>query len=121
MKRGHAARKCTAKVQIIYNIHENVYNAIWYKLAANDAINGVSALLETPNGFIAKNQYANELAKMLIKEAITVANASGCTLQYEEVLEHAFDVSRKTDGEPLRLSLFVLASLDICDRILYRC
>jgi 2-dehydropantoate 2-reductase len=78
-------------------VHENVFNAIWYKLAANVAINGVSALLETPNGFIAKNQYANELAKMLIKEAITVANASGCTLEYEEVLEHAFDVSRKTD------------------------
>ena len=78
-------------------VHENVYNAIWYKMAANVAINGVSALLETPNGFIAKNKYANELAKMLIKEAITVANASGCTLEYEEVLEHAFDVSRQTD------------------------
>ena len=34
-------------------VHENVYNAIWYKLAANVAMNGVSALLETPNGFIA--------------------------------------------------------------------
>lgn len=79
------------------DVHENVYNAIWHKLSANVAINGVSALLETPNGFISKNQYANELAKMLIKEAITVANATGCTLEYEEELEHAYDVSRMTD------------------------
>ena len=79
------------------DVHENVLNAIWHKLSANVCINGVSALLETPNGFISKNKYANELAKMLIKEAIEVANASGCTLDYEEELEHAYDVSRKTD------------------------
>ena len=78
-------------------VHENVMNAIWHKLCANVAINGVSALLETPNGFISNNQYANELAKMLIKEAIEVANATGCTLTYEDELEHAFDVSRMTD------------------------
>ncbi len=79
------------------DVHENVLNAIWHKLSANVCINGVSALLETPNGFISKNKYANELSKMLIKEAIEVANASGCTLDYEEELEHAYDVSRKTD------------------------
>jgi len=79
------------------DVHENVLNAIWHKLSANVAINGVSALLGTPNGFIAKNQYANELAKRLIKEAIAVANAAGCTLNYEEELEHAYEVSRATD------------------------
>lgn len=79
------------------DVHENVMNAIWHKLSANVAINGVSALLETPNGFISKNQYANELAKMLVKEAIEVANATGCTLNYEDELEHAYDVSQKTD------------------------
>lgn len=79
------------------NVHENVYNAIWHKLCANVVINGISALLETPNGFIYKNQYTQELAKLLVKEAITVANAAGCTLTYEEELEHAFEVSRMTD------------------------
>ena len=79
------------------DVHENVMNAIWHKLSANVAINGVSALLETPNGFISKSPYANELAKRLIKEAIEVANASGCTLDYQEELEHAYDVSRMTD------------------------
>lgn len=78
-------------------VHENVMNAIWHKLSANVAINGVSALLGTQNGFINGNQYARETAKMLIKEAIAVANASGCTLDYETELEHAFEVSRMTD------------------------
>ena len=79
------------------DVHENVFNAIWHKLLANVAINGVSALLETPNGFIKKNPYANNTTEMLIKEAIAGANASGCTLDYETELEHAYDVSIKTD------------------------
>ncbi|MCH3954756.1 MAG: 2-dehydropantoate 2-reductase [Eubacterium sp.] len=79
------------------DVHDNVMNAIWHKLLANVAINGVSALLETKNGFISQNPYANKLTEMLIGEAILVANADGCTLNYEEELEHAYDVSRKTD------------------------
>ena len=79
------------------DVHENVMNAIWHKLSANVCINGVSALLGTKNGFINGNQYARETAKMLCKEAIAVANAIGCTLDYETELEHAFEVSRMTD------------------------
>ncbi|MGN8891270.1 ketopantoate reductase family protein, partial [Dysosmobacter sp. HCP28S3_G4] len=78
------------------DVHENVMNAIWHKLSANVCINGVSALLGTKNGFINGNQYARETAKMLCKEAIAVANAIGCTLDYETELEHAFEVSRMT-------------------------
>lgn len=79
------------------DVHENVMNAIWHKLSANVAINGFSALLETQNGLVNKNQYAREIARMLVKEAITVANACGCTLDFETELEHAFEVSRMTD------------------------
>lgn len=79
------------------DVHENVMNAIWHKLSANCCINGVSALLGTPNGFISKNEYARETAKLLCKEAIEVANAAGCTLDYETELEHVFEVSRMTD------------------------
>lgn len=78
------------------DVHENVMNAIWHKLSANVCINGVSALLGTPNGFIGSNEYARETAKLLCKEAIEVANAAGCTLDYETELEHAFEVSRNT-------------------------
>jgi 2-dehydropantoate 2-reductase len=79
------------------DVHDNVMNAIWHKLSANVAINGMSALLETQNGFVSSNQYAREVARMLVKEAITVANATGCTLEFETELEHAYEVSRMTD------------------------
>lgn len=79
------------------NVHENVMNAIWHKLLANVAINGMSALLETRNGFVDANQYAHEAARMLVEEAILVANATGCTLDHDAELAHAFEVSRDTD------------------------
>lgn len=78
-------------------VHENVMNAIWHKLLANVAINGMSALLETKNGFVDGNQYAHEAARMLVEEAIVVANACGCTLDHDAELEHAYEVSRMTD------------------------
>lgn len=86
-------RACGLEVQV----HENVMNAIWHKLLANVAINGMSALLETKNGFVDGNQYAHEAARMLVEEALVVANACGCTLDHDEELEHVFDVSRSTD------------------------
>lgn len=72
-------------------------NAIWTKLLANVAINGMSALLETKNGFVDANPYAHEAARMLVEEAIVVANACGCTLEHDAELEHAFEVARMTD------------------------
>lgn len=90
---AEAFRVCGLEV----DVHENVMNAIWHKLLANVAINGVSALLETKNGFISSNPYARETARLLVKEAAAVANASGCTLDYETELEHAYEVSRLTD------------------------
>ena len=57
--------------------------SIRYKLLANVAINGMSALLETKNGFVDANPYAHEAARMLVEEAIVVANACGCTLEHD--------------------------------------
>lgn len=79
------------------SVHENVMNAIWHKLLANVAINGMSALLETKNGFVDGNQYAREAARMLVEEGIAVANACGCTLEHDDELAHAYEVSRMTD------------------------
>ncbi len=33
----------------------------------------------------------------MVEEAIKVANASGCNLDHDTEMEHAFDVARKTD------------------------
>ena len=79
-------------------VHENVMNAIWHKLLVNSAINGMSALLETPNGFVDKNQYAHEAARMLVEEGLAVAKACGCTLDRDEEMAHVYEVSRNTDA-----------------------
>ena len=91
---AEAFRQCGLDV----TVHENVMNAIWHKLLVNSAINGMSALLETPNGFVAKNQYAHEVARMLVAEGLKVANACGCTLDPDEEMEHVYEVSRDTDA-----------------------
>ena len=57
----------------------------------------MSALLETKNGFVDANPYAHEAARLLVEEAIQVANACGCTLDHDAELEHAYEVSRNTD------------------------
>lgn len=90
---AEAFRLCGLEVLV----HENVMNAIWHKLLANVAINGMSALLETKNGFVDGNQYAHEAARMLVEEALVVANACGCTLDHDEELAHVYEVSRMTD------------------------
>ena len=97
MEKVEAVAEAFRAAGLEVDVHENVMNAIWHKLSANVAINGLSALLETKNGFVQGNQYAREIARMLIKEAITVANACGCTLDFETELEHAYEVSRMTD------------------------
>ena len=71
--------------------------SIRYKPLANVAINGMSALLETKNGFVDANPYAHEAARMLVEEAIVVANACGCTLEHDAEPAHAFEVARMTD------------------------
>ena len=57
----------------------------------------MSALLETKNGFVDANPYAHEAARMLVEEAIVVANACGCTLEHDAEPAHAFEVARMTD------------------------
>lgn len=90
---AEAFRSCGLEVLV----HENVMNAIWHKLLANVGINGMSALLETKNGFVDANPYAHEVARMLVEEAIVVANACGCTLDHDAELAHVYEVSQMTD------------------------
>ena len=86
------------QVGLDVTVHENVMNAIRHKLLVNSAINGMSALSETLNSFVAKNQYAHEVARMLVEEGLKVANACGCTLDPVEEMERVYEVSRNTDA-----------------------
>lgn len=77
-------------------VKDNVMEVIWHKLFANIAINAVTALLEQPNAVVAENEYAHVLAENLVREAVTVANATGCSFDVESELKNAFDVALAT-------------------------
>ena len=77
-------------------VKENVLEVIWHKLFANIAINAITAILEQPNIVVADNEYAHEVAVNLVKEAIAVANATGCSFDAEAELKSAFDVAVAT-------------------------
>ena len=77
-------------------VKENVLEVTWHKLFANIAINAITAILEQPNAVVADNEYAHEVAVNLVKEAIAVANATGCSFNEEAELKSAFDVAVAT-------------------------
>lgn len=78
------------------NVQENVMQLIWHKLFANIAINAITALLDVTNGTIAENEHERDLAEKMVREAVAVANATGCTFDVEAELKNAFDVALAT-------------------------
>lgn len=55
----------------------DVKRLLWEKLFVNMTINPVTALLDRKIGFIAENESARELTRVLISEAVAVARADG--------------------------------------------
>ena len=78
------------------NVQENVMQLIWHKLFANIAINAITALLDVTNGTIAENEHERHLAEKMVREAVAVANATGCSFDVEAELKNAFDVALAT-------------------------
>lgn len=78
------------------NVQANVMQLIWHKLFANIAINAITALLDVTNGTIAENEHERDLAEKMVREAVAVANATGCSFDVETELKNAFDVALAT-------------------------
>ena len=78
------------------NVQANVMQLIWHKLFANIAINAITALLDVTNGTIAENEHERDLAEKMVREAVAVANATGCSFDVEAELKNAFDVALAT-------------------------
>ena len=76
--------------------HENVMQLIWHKLFANIAINAITALLDQPNASVAENPFEHALAENMVREAVAVANATGCSFDVEAELKNAFEVAIAT-------------------------
>lgn len=77
-------------------VHENVMELIWHKLFANIAINAVTALLDQPNATVAENPHERALAEKMVREAVAVANATGCHFDADAELRSAMDVALAT-------------------------
>lgn len=66
---------------------DDIQRIIWSKLFVNLSINTFTALIETPIGYMIKNNYAWDFAKRLIYEAVEVAEADGTYFDRREALE----------------------------------
>jgi len=77
-------------------VRDNVMELIWHKLFANIAINAVTALLDQTNATVSENPYERILAEKMVREAVSVANATGCHFNVEAELKTAYDVAINT-------------------------
>lgn len=68
-------------------VSDDIQRIIWSKLFVNLSINTFTALIETPIGYMIKNQYAWDFAKRLVYEAVEVAEADGTYFDRREALE----------------------------------
>ncbi|MCJ7622579.1 MAG: 2-dehydropantoate 2-reductase [Anaerolineaceae bacterium] len=76
----------------------DVDSLLWGKLIVNAGINPVSTLLEVPNGFLLTDDFARELVKDLVEEAVDVSSALEIQLPYANPLGHVENVIRQTSG-----------------------
>lgn len=61
----------------------NVQKLIWEKLFTNVSASALTAVLQSPLGFVADNVHAWALCEILIREAVAVANADGIVFDAE--------------------------------------
>ena len=74
-------------------IHKNIQQLIWNKLFVNVAFSAVTGILKCEMGFVAKSDYAMNLSRKLLNEAVTVAHALGLEADEEKLLAEIKSVS----------------------------
>lgn len=73
-------------------VSDDIQRVIWTKLFVNLSINTFTALIQTPIGYMIKNEHAWNFAKRLIYEAVEVAEADGTYFDRREALEMVHNV-----------------------------
>lgn len=76
-------------------VSDDIQRIIWSKLLVNLSVNVLTAILETPIGYVYQNKDAWQFAKRLIYEAIEVAEADGTYFDRRDALNRVRDVCIK--------------------------
>ena len=74
-------------------ICENIQQLIWDKLFTNVSLSAVTGILQVDMGYIADDEYAWNLTKALIHEAVLVAKAMGLEADEEAIVKKVSDTS----------------------------
>ena len=77
-------------------IHNNIQQLIWNKLFTNVSLSAVTGILQVKIGYIRSNEYAWNMTKSLIHEAVEVANKLGLDADEEKITQDVENVTVKS-------------------------
>ncbi len=84
------------KAGIEADIHHDLNAMLWFKLILNATVNPLTAYYRILNGELLSHPQAGPLARRLLSEGVTVANALGMKLDSGQMLEALETLCRKT-------------------------
>ena len=74
-------------------VFDNIQQLIWDKLFTNVSLSVVTGILQVDMGYIASNEYAWNMTKTLIHEAVLVAHAMGLEADEEAIVKKVQETS----------------------------
>jgi 2-dehydropantoate 2-reductase len=74
---------------------DNIDYRIWRKLCVNIALTVLTAALNTPIGSVGESQYGQDLMRVMVEEAVAVAQARGVPLQFDDAYGYVEELRRK--------------------------
>jgi 2-dehydropantoate 2-reductase len=78
---------------------DDVQSIIWSKLLLNVAYNGLTAVTRLKNGDVVLSKDGQEIVGDLVEEALSVANAKGITLLYDDPVKECIELGLTKIGE----------------------